>query len=49
MESSCLSNTNILVATWFDLILFNESPTVLYSIIEELIVSDGGERGIKKV
>lgn len=38
-----LSNTNILLATWFDLILFKESPNTLLSIIEELVKIENHE------
>jgi len=33
-EEDSLSNSNILLETWFDLILFKESPSTLLEIIE---------------
>jgi hypothetical protein len=36
-ESEALSNSNLLLATWFDLILFKEKPGTLFDIIDKLV------------
>ena len=36
-ESDALSNSNLLLATWLDLILFKEQPRALHEIIEKSV------------
>lgn len=36
-NSKVLSNTNILLSTWLELILFNESPETLFDLISEMV------------
>ena len=36
-SENSLGNSNILLSTWFDLILFKENPITLLEIIEELV------------
>lgn len=36
-DSDALSNSNLLLATWLDLILFKEQPVALYDIVERLV------------
>lgn len=36
-DSDALSNSNLILATWLDLILFKEQPVALYDIVERLV------------